>query len=56
MSRQGPYLRTHADGKWNNNLLAQAECAFDCMIVFGGSLGAATFPPTIAMRESEKSP
>lgn len=21
-----PYLRTYADGKWNNNLLAMAEC------------------------------
>lgn len=21
-----PYLRTHADGKWNNNLLAQQLC------------------------------
>lgn len=21
-----PYLRTHADGKWNDNLLAQREC------------------------------
>ena len=22
----GPYLRTHADGKWNDNLLALKEC------------------------------
>jgi hypothetical protein len=22
----GPYLRTHADGQWNDNLLALAEC------------------------------
>jgi hypothetical protein len=22
----GPYLRTHADGKWNDNLLALPEC------------------------------
>jgi hypothetical protein len=22
----GPYLRTHADGVWNDNLLALAEC------------------------------
>lgn len=28
-----PYLRTHADGKWNDNLLAQAECGSDCKIV-----------------------
>jgi hypothetical protein len=23
---QGPYLRTHADGQWNDNLLALPEC------------------------------
>jgi hypothetical protein len=23
----GPYLRTHADGQWNDNLLALYECA-----------------------------
>lgn len=23
---KAPYLRTHADGKWNDNLLAQPEC------------------------------
>ncbi|HDR9159481.1 DUF3892 domain-containing protein [Burkholderia vietnamiensis] len=28
-----PYLRTHADGKWNDNLLAQAECGSNCQIV-----------------------
>ena len=22
----GPYLRTHADGQWNDNLLALIEC------------------------------
>ena len=22
----GPYVRTHADGKWNDNLLALPEC------------------------------
>jgi hypothetical protein len=22
----GPYLRTHADGQWNDNLLALLEC------------------------------
>lgn len=30
---KAPYLRTHADGNWNNNLLAQAECGADCKIV-----------------------
>jgi hypothetical protein len=25
-SGKAPYLRTHADGKWNDNLLAQAAC------------------------------
>jgi len=24
--RSGPYLRTHADGQWNDNLLALPEC------------------------------
>ena len=24
---KNPYLRTHADGKWNDNLLALAECS-----------------------------
>lgn len=28
-----PYLRTHADGQWNNNLLAQRECGTSCSIV-----------------------
>jgi hypothetical protein len=23
---KAPYLRTHADGKWNDNLLAQTSC------------------------------
>jgi hypothetical protein len=27
------YLRTHADGKWNDNLLAQAECTSNCTLV-----------------------
>lgn len=30
---KAPYLRTHADGKWNDNLLAQAECGADCKIL-----------------------
>jgi hypothetical protein len=24
---KAPFLRTHADGKWNDNLLALAECS-----------------------------
>ena len=28
-----PYLRTYADSKWNNNLLAQAECDAACQLV-----------------------
>ena len=28
-----PYLRTHADGKWNDNLLAQRECGATCRLV-----------------------
>ncbi len=32
-SGKAPYLKTYADGKWNNNLLAQAECGPDCNIV-----------------------
>ena len=27
-----PYLRTHADGKWNDNLLAQPECDSSCQV------------------------
>lgn len=27
------YLRTHADGKWNDNLLAQDECNSQCKLV-----------------------
>ncbi len=29
---KAPFLRTHADGKWNDNLLAQAECDSSCRI------------------------
>jgi hypothetical protein len=29
----GKYLRTHADGKWNDNLLAQRECGETCSII-----------------------
>jgi len=28
-----PYLRTYADGKWNDNLLALAECGVSCKII-----------------------
>ena len=28
-----PYLRSHADGKWNDNLLAQAECNGSCKLI-----------------------
>jgi hypothetical protein len=27
------YLRTHADGKWNDNLLAQSECNGSCQLI-----------------------
>lgn len=30
---RAPYLRTHADGKWSDNLLAQAECGANCQIL-----------------------
>lgn len=29
---KNPYLRTHADGKWNDNLLAQPECGSTCKL------------------------
>ncbi len=32
-SGKQPYLRTHADGYWNDNLLAQEECGALCPIV-----------------------
>jgi hypothetical protein len=28
-----PYLRTHADGKWNDNLLALEECDGTCKLI-----------------------
>ena len=28
-----PYLRTHADGKWNDNLLALPECSNTCQLI-----------------------
>jgi Protein of unknown function (DUF3892) len=30
---KAPYLRTHADGKWNDNLLAQDTCNASCTLV-----------------------
>jgi hypothetical protein len=30
---RSPYLRTHADRKWNDNLLALAECGTSCKLV-----------------------
>jgi hypothetical protein len=30
---KAPYLRTYADGKWNDNLLALAECNGSCRVV-----------------------
>ena len=30
---RAPYLRTYADGKWTDNLLALAECGTNCKLV-----------------------
>jgi len=30
---KNPFLRTHADGKWNDNLLAQVECDGTCKLL-----------------------
>jgi len=30
---KAPYLRTHADGKWKDNLLALAECNGACKLI-----------------------
>jgi hypothetical protein len=30
---KNPFLRTYADGKWNDNLLALAECDGTCNLV-----------------------
>ena len=30
---KSPYLRTHADGKWNDNLLALPECSGNCKLI-----------------------
>jgi hypothetical protein len=32
-TNKGPFLRTHADGKWNDNLLALAECSTSGKII-----------------------
>ena len=29
---KAPYLRTHADGQWNNNLLSLDECGSNCRL------------------------
>jgi hypothetical protein len=30
---RNPYLRTYADGVWNDNLLAQQECGASCAVI-----------------------
>src|SRR5690242_9959941 len=30
---KAPYLRTYADGKWNDNLLALGECNSACQLI-----------------------
>ena len=30
---KSPYLRTYADGVWNDNLLAQQECGSSCNVI-----------------------
>jgi hypothetical protein len=30
---KAPYLKTYADGQWNNNLLAQQECGSNCKVI-----------------------
>ena len=30
---KAPYLKTHADGKWNDNLLALPECLGSCKLI-----------------------
>lgn len=30
---RNPFLRSHADGKWNDNLLAQTECDGTCKLL-----------------------
>lgn len=30
---KAPYLKTHADGKWSDNLLAQETCGTACQLV-----------------------
>lgn len=32
-SGKSPYLRTHADGKYNDNLLAQEHCGESCRLI-----------------------
>lgn len=33
LSGKAPYLRTHADGVWNDNLLAQNSCGANCRVI-----------------------
>ena len=30
---KSPYLRTYADSKWNDNLLALSECGTECALI-----------------------
>jgi Protein of unknown function (DUF3892) len=30
---KAPFLRTYADGVWNDNLLAQRQCSADCKLI-----------------------
>jgi hypothetical protein len=30
---RGPYLKTHADGEWKDNMLALPECGPDCRVI-----------------------
>jgi hypothetical protein len=30
---KAPLLRTHTEGRWNNNLLAQSECGAGCRTI-----------------------
>lgn len=30
---KAPYLRTYADGTWNNNLLSLSECGASCAVI-----------------------
>ena len=32
-ANRAAFLRTHADGKWNDNLLALTECGSECKLI-----------------------